>query len=161
MILMGVSGSGKTTIGRLLAERLNWQFYDGDKFHTRDNIEKMIKGVPLDEKDREPWLKSLRSRIKESAIEDEDAILAVSALTKAFRRELLKGFENVELFCLKGPYHLIRKRLEKRQDHYFKVDLLADQFKTFEEPEGIFMVDISQDPQVIVDQILARLSFSL
>ncbi|PYS80122.1 MAG: gluconate kinase, partial [Acidobacteria bacterium] len=132
IILMGVSGSGKTTIGRRLADELGWKFYDGDDFHPRANVEKMAHGVPLDDEDRAPWLESLRDLIRSCLVRGESAVLACSALKRSYRQYLLID-ENVMLVYLKGDYELIEERLEGRSEHFMKPKMLDSQFDALEE----------------------------
>ena len=155
IILMGVSGSGKTTIGRGLADELGWKFYDGDDFHPRANVEKMARGVPLDDDDRAPWLESLRELIESCLVRGESAVLACSALKRSYREYLLID-ENVELVYLKGDYELIEERLEGRRGHYMKPKMLDSQFAALEEPERGLTVDISLPPEKIIETIRSR-----
>ena len=155
IILMGVSGSGKTTIGRRLADELGWKFYDGDDYHPRANVEKMARGVPLDDDDRAPWLESLRELIESCLVRGESAVLACSALKRSYREYLLID-ENVELVYLKGDYELIEERLEGRRGHYMKPKMLDSQFAALEEPERGLTVDISLPPEKIIETIRSR-----
>jgi gluconokinase len=153
IILMGVSGAGKTTIGRFLARELGWPFYEGDDFHPRANIEKMKQGIALTDGDRGPWLHNLRKLINELLGNKKEAVIACSALKKKYRDELKSGNTEVRFIYLKGDQGLIKKRLQMRPDHFMKARLLASQFKTLEEPEEALTVDISQKPQAMVLQI--------
>ena len=155
IVLMGVAGSGKTTIGRGLADELGWKFYDGDDFHPRANVEKMARGLPLDDDDRAPWLESLRDLIRSCLARGESAVLACSALKRSYREYLLID-ENVELVYLKGDYELIEGRLEGRRGHYMKPKLLDSQFAALEEPERGLTVDISLPPEKIIETIRSR-----
>ena len=155
IILMGVSGSGKTTIGRRLADELGWKFYDGDDFHPRANVEKMAHGVPLDDEDRAPWLESLRDLIRSCLVRGESAVLACSALKRSYREYLLID-ENVKLVYLKGDYELIEDRLEGRRGHFMKPKMLDSQFDALEEPERGLTVDISLPPEKIIETIRSR-----
>jgi len=156
-ILMGVSGSGKTTIGKLLAQRLGWTFLEGDAFHPRANITKMIKGIPLSDEDRQPWLNALRELIEQFIHKKESVVLACSALKAAYREFLEQKDREVFFVYLKGDYELIRKRLEERSNHYMKAGLLSSQFEALEEPEGVMTVDILRDPGEIVTSIQQEL----
>jgi gluconokinase len=154
IILMGVSGSGKTTVGRLLAGELGWMFYDGDDFHPQANIEKMKKGIALTDKDRKPWLAALRRLILDLIHNNQSAVIACSALKKSYRDFLGKGTENNIVFVyLKGNYDLIHQRLLERRDHFFDMKLLESQFETLEEPGGVLTIDIAQEPILIVSQV--------
>src|SRR5262245_16123634 len=135
IILMGVSGVGKTTIGQLLARELNWQFYDGDDFHPQANIDKMKSGIPLSDNDRVVWLTALRTLLDGLLQEQRSAVLACSALKRSYRERLQSDKKNVHFVYLKGDYTLIRQRLQQRHGHFMSTDLLASQFATLEEPQ--------------------------
>ncbi len=160
IILMGVAGAGKTTIGQLLAEDLGWQFYDGDDFHPPANVEKMKQGIPLTDEDRAPWLDALRLLVWTLAQEGEPAIVASSALKKAYREHILGHTENASFVYLRGDYDLIRERLEDRRMHFMRPDLLDSQFQALEEPEDSLVVDIRQNPKAIVSYIKEFLRLS-
>jgi gluconokinase len=153
IILMGVSGSGKTTIGQQLAQSLGWPFYDGDDFHPQVNIDKMRQGVPLTDDDRDSWLTALRQLIDSLLQNDQSAVLACSALKQAYRNRLQRDSEKVRLVYLKGDYDLIRQRLTNRQGHFMRADLLRSQFATLEEPQGVLTVDVSEPPEHLVATI--------
>ena len=156
IVLMGVTGSGKTTVGKLLSRRLDWKYYDADDFHPSANVEKMRRGMPLDDGDRKPWLESLRTLISDRLARDENAVLACSALKEAYRRRLLID-DRVKLVFLNGAYHLIEKRLRKRRRHYMSPQLLDSQFATLEPPQDGIEVNISSTPDKIAGTIIARL----
>jgi len=149
-IVMGVSGSGKTSVGKSLAEHLGWGFYDADDFHPPANIEKMADGIPLDDSDRAPWLAALHDLISSSLIQSRPGVLACSALKERYRRRLLEGNAGVQLIYLKGSYDLIWSRMIVRKDHYMKPHMLQSQFDALEEPSDALTVDIS----LPVDEIL-------
>jgi gluconokinase len=151
VILMGVSGSGKTTIGRLLARDLGWPFCDGDDFHPQANIDKMRQGIPLTDDDRDAWLTALRQQIDTLVETRQSAVLACSALKQTYRDRLYQP--EVRFIYLKGDFALIRRRLLARQGHFMQADLLASQFVTLEEPHGVPAIDIAQAPETIVDLI--------
>jgi gluconokinase len=132
VIVMGVSGSGKTTVGKLLAERAGWPFFDGDDFHPESNVEKMRRGLALTDEDRWPWLDALRDR-------------------------LLAGSRAVRIVYLEGTYDVIEARLRARADHFFDPGLLASQFEALEEPTDVIAVDVARPPEAIVAEILRRL----
>jgi gluconokinase len=157
IIVMGVSGSGKTTIGTQLAEALDWTFVDADAFHPAANVEKMRRGVPLTEEDRRPWLSALRSQITEWLERHRSIVLACSALKAWYRRELLVDPSRMWLVYLKGPYSLIERRLAGRKDHFMGRELLASQYAALEEPEEAVVIDASLRPQDIIHQIKKRL----
>lgn len=156
IVLMGVTGSGKTTVGRQLSGDLGWAYYDADDFHPRANVEKMSAGVPLDDADRIPWLETLRDLIRRTLERGENGVLACSALKKSYREYLLID-ERVRLIHLRGDYQLIQKRLSARREHYMNPALLDSQFATLEEPEPDVQVDISSTPPEIVKAIRRRL----
>jgi gluconokinase len=156
VILMGVSGSGKTTVGRLLSEELGWKFYEADDYHSHANVEKMRNGIPLDDADRRPWLETLRDLILDCLERNENAVLACSALKESYREFLLID-ERVILIYLKGDYEIIQKRLGERRGHYMNPNLLDSQFDTLEEPAADVHIDISSSPDEIVKKIRSRL----
>lgn len=158
VIIMGVSGSGKTTIGERLAERLGWPFYDGDDFHPPANRDKMARGIALTDADRAPWLAALRDRIDELSRAGRPAVIACSALKRAYREMLSVDRADVRLVYLKGDYDLIRRRMETRAGHFMNVDLLMSQFDTLEEPANALVVDASQPSENIVDLIEKELN---
>lgn len=156
IVLMGVSGSGKTTVGRGLARELGWKFYEGDDFHPRSNVEKMARGVALTDEDRAPWLEALRDVIKSCLARGEDAVLACSALKRSYRARLLFD-ERVRLVYLKGDYQLIEERLKRRRGHFMKAEMLDSQFAALEEPRRGLTVDASLPPEKIIETIRSRL----
>jgi gluconokinase len=160
VIIMGVTGAGKTTIGSLLAQRLGWQFADADDFHPPANIEKMRQGVPLTDADRTPWLTALRGVILRWTTEKRNFVLACSALKRGYRTVLLTGAE-VKFVYLKGSSELLNERLMHRHGHFATNQILASQFASLEEPteEAALIVDVKKSPQEIVIEILERLQF--
>lgn len=154
LVLMGVSGCGKTTIGKMLAEKLSCTFYDGDDYHPESNIKKMAGGQPLNDSDRLPWLKKLNSILSECNESGRDAVLACSALKKAYRNIISKEIDGLEFVFLKGDFDLINERMQKRKDHYMKADMLRSQFETLEEPDNVIVMDIQDLPSNIVTNIL-------
>lgn len=158
IVLMGVSGSGKTTIGLELSSDLGWPFYDGDNFHPPANIEKMKRGVPLADEDRRSWLEELRELTHRLTHENKSAIVACSALKKSYREHLRAGSSQVLFVHLKGDYELIRRRMEKRGGHFMKPELLKSQFETLEESDDAVAVDIEKEPATIVGIIKRKLN---
>jgi gluconokinase len=156
IVLMGVSGSGKTTVGRLLAAGLGCAFYDADDFHPPTNVTKMRNGEPLNDDDRLPWLEKLQELIGAKLAAGSNAVLACSALKAAYRDFLLID-ERVRLVFLKGGFSLIQQRMNLRRGHYMNPSLLESQFATLEEPERALTVDIEESPERIVDMIRGAL----
>jgi gluconokinase len=157
-ITMGVSGSGKTCVGKSLAEHLGWDFYDADDFHPPENVAKMASGTPLDDSDRAPWLAALNELISSSLIANRPGVLACSALKERYRQRLLDGNPGVQVVHLKGSYDLIWSRMEKRTDHYMKPHMLKSQFATLEDPMNALTVDISMSVDDIVQRIISSMS---
>jgi len=159
VIVFGVSGAGKTTIGKLLAQEVSWHFYEADDFHSRANIDKMQRGIPLTDADRWPWLESLRQLMECSLEAGENAVLACSALKRAYRERLCVRDE-VKFVFLRGDYALIEKQLRRRHGHFVNPDLLRSQFADLEEPtpdEDVLTIGLGRTPREFVDRIKARL----
>lgn len=152
VIVMGVVGAGKTTVGSLLASRLGWEFADADDFHPASNVEKIRNGIPLTDEDREPWLERLRQAINHWLADGKNVVLACSALKVGYRRKLSAGLQ-VRFVYLKGSAELIAARLRSRHGHFAGESILASQLADMEEPEGAFTVEISHTPEQIVDEI--------
>lgn len=158
VLIMGVSGSGKTTIGRRLADALQWSFVDADSFHSLSNIQKMSRGTPLSDDDREPWLQALRQAIDTWIDAERNVVLACSALTDASRHILIPDSRAVKLVYLQGSFALIQRRLAQRADHFIPQALLASQFLALEEPVDALTLDAACPPDTIVARIIAALS---
>jgi gluconokinase len=159
LLMMGPAGSGKTTVGELLAGQLGWEFADGDSFHSAANIEKMRRGVPLDDNDRIPWLNSIREAMEKWDAQGRNVVLACSALKREYRRRLQIN-PNVKLVYLKGSYELLRERLHARKGHYAGEQLLASQFADLEEPSDAVTVDAARTPEEIVAEIRKELALA-
>jgi len=159
VLVMGVSGSGKSTIGRLLADSLRWDFVDADAFHPPENIAKMSRGTALSERDREPWLRALRNAVERWLSENRNIVLACSALTADHRRALIQDAKQVKVVYLKGTYDGIYTRLTQRR-HFMPKELLASQFDTLEEPADALTVDAAWPPDTIVAHVRAHLNAS-
>ena len=156
VLLMGVSGVGKTTIGQALAQQLGWPFADADDFHPAANVAKMHAGIPLDDADRAPWLQALHDAIVGWITAGQSVVLACSALKEAYRRQLLVGPE-VKLVFLHADFSLISQRLQARHGHYMNPGLLRSQFDTLEVPQGAVSIDVSGTAPEIVSAIRAAL----
>jgi gluconokinase len=156
VILMGVTGSGKTTVGELLAARLGWEFADADTFHPAANVEKMGRGIPLDDADRAPWLAALHAKIIEWTAQRRNVVLACSALKRSYRDQLEIGPE-VKLVYLKGSYEVIARRLRARHGHFAGEQILAGQFADLEEPDDANVVSVDAPPEEVVEEILSNL----
>jgi gluconokinase len=151
ILLMGVQGSGKTTVGRALAEHLGWRFADADEFHPPENIAKMAAGIPLDDRDRAPWLAELRTEIDRTLADRSNLVLTCSALKERYRQRLLT--DGVALVYLRGTRELIASRLKSRAGHFAKLDLLNSQFADLEEPTNALTIDVSSSVGEIVKEI--------
>ena len=157
VIVMGVSGVGKTTIGVALAAALGWRFLDADDFHPTANIEKMRVGIPLDDADRAPWLERLRTLITDALARGEDVVLACSALRAAYRERLTVDPARQRWVYLQLSPELLQQRLGRRQGHYMPVSLLASQLATLELPADALTVDATPPPEGVVASIRAGL----
>ena len=156
IILFGVSGCGKSLIGEKLAEDLKYEFIEGDDFHSNENIEKVNNNIPLNDNDREIWLKDINSEINRLKI--KNVVVACSALKESYRQALIDGVDaDIDWFCLKGTFNLIKKRLDSREVHFFKSDLLDSQFNITEYPDYCKFIDITKSPDIIVEKIKSKL----
>jgi gluconokinase len=161
LIVMGVSGAGKTTIGELVAKQLGWSFVDGDDLHPQANVDKMRSGVPLTDADRAPWLAAIGAWIDARDAAGEPGVVACSALKRAYRDGLLAGRPQVRLVYLRGSQSEIADRLARRSGHFWPASLLASQFADLEEPaadEDAIVVDIGQTPEAVAKAVVERLS---
>ncbi len=159
VVVMGVSGVGKTTVGRILAERLGAVFLEGDKFHPPENVAKMSTGTPLTDEDREPWLRALAGEAERCAAQGRNVVIACSALKRSYRQVLTERAA-MRFVHLTGDPALIKARLDARVGHYMPPALLPSQLATLEPPradEGAVVIDIAAEPDVLIDRILAAL----
>jgi gluconokinase len=160
VVVMGVSGSGKTTVASLLAEALGWHFQEGDKLHPPENVEKMSAGIPLTDADRLPWLHKIAQIIDDWRSRAESGVITCSALKRSYRDIIIGDRPDVRLAYLKGSPGLIRQRMAQRHGHFMPPALLDSQFSTLEEPspdENPIIVDIGGQPEEIAREIACRL----
>jgi gluconokinase len=160
LIVMGVSGSGKSTVAEALGERLGWRFEDGDSFHPATNVAKMAAGHPLTDEDRWPWLNAIADEIERTCKAGGHVIIACSALKHAYRKVLLRGRDDVRFVFLRGDQELIAGRLAHRKGHFMPPELLTSQFRTLEPPdasEHVITVSIDAAVETIVDDVLCQL----
>jgi gluconokinase len=157
VIIMGVTGVGKTTVGRLLAQRTGWPLYDADDYHSPANVEKMRAGVPLTDEDRWPWLDRLNALLCAAHAKGESAILACSALKQRYRERLQQGLQGVRWVHLKGDIELIRSRLQQRKGHYMNPALLQSQFDALESPRDAVIIDVGDEPVALAQRVLTAL----
>jgi gluconokinase len=167
ILVMGIEGTGKTTVGKLLAGRLHWEFADADDFHSVANKEKMKQGIALTDADRAPWLAAIRAQIWRWIAGRINGVITCSALKQSYRDELLSPSPGVvgspdemKTVYLHGTYALIAERLHQRQGHFAGEALLASQFATLEEPRDAISIDIDKTPEQIIDEILRRLNLA-
>jgi gluconokinase len=164
LVVMGVSGSGKSTIGTQLAIKLGWEFEDGDWFHPARNVEKMHSGHPLTDEDRWPWLNAIAAFIDASRSADRHVVIACSALKKSYRAIIVGDRADVRLVYLKGDIELIARRIAIRHEHFMPRALLQSQFDALEEPgaeEKAIIVSVAPPPRAIVAQVLSALGAEL
>jgi gluconokinase len=162
IIIFGVSGAGKTTVGKLLARDLHWRFIEADDFHPAANIEKMRSGHPLTDNDRRPWLEQLRQQIERSLSARENAVLACSALKRAYR-DRLHVSDEIKFVFLRGDYALVQKQLRSRHGHFMNATLLQSQFDALDEPEldeNVVTIELGRRPEEIVERIKTNLDLT-
>jgi len=156
VVVMGVSGAGKTTIGGALARRLGWRFIDADDYHPPENVAKMAAGTPLEDEDRWPWLDELNRMLKKQG----NAVVACSALKEAYRERLTDGLSNLRIVYLHGTLELIRSRMKARPHRYMPASLLDSQFAALEPPARAIAIDVAAEPASCVAHILSNLRFA-
>jgi len=160
IVVMGVSGSGKSTVGRLLAQTLRMPFQDGDELHPPDNIARMAAGVPLTDADRQDWLAAIGKRLAAAGGRRDGVIVACSALKRAYRDQLRAAAPDLRLVYLQGPAPLLAERLAARRDHYMPASMLPSQLAALESPgsdEGAIAIDVAQPPEAIVEAVCRQL----
>lgn len=157
LVVMGVSGVGKTTVGVAVATRLGWEFADADDYHSPANVEKMRSGRPLDDDDRQPWLEALHALAQDRLRQGSSLVLACSALKQKYRATIAGGDPRVRFVYLKGSFELLRERLAARHGHYMPAELLQSQFDALEEPADAFVVDVAMTPTAAADAVTAWL----
>lgn len=155
ILVMGVSGTGKTTIGSILAEKLRWDFIDADYFHSEASISKMRSGLPLDDADRSPWLEAIAKEIRRRQFAGANLVLACSALKQKYRDILCSPEKETLVLHLRGSGDLIRSRISLRKGHFMPLELLDSQFDQLEPPQSALEIDISLSPSEIVEKVLA------
>jgi gluconokinase len=153
-IIMGVSGCGKSTVARILAEGLGWEFFDADNFHPPENIAKMESGIPLSDSDRAPWLSALNEMLISTLKAGRHPVLACSALRERYRKTLCQGTDGLQFVYLKGRYDLIWSRISQREEHYMKPEMLRSQFEALEEPVDALVMDVRLTPEETVETII-------
>jgi len=156
ILVMGTTGAGKTTVGKLIAQRLRWTFLDADDFHPPANIEKMKHGTPLTDADRGPWLANIHSRLLQLASGGKNAVLACSALKQSYRDTLATGLD-FRIVYLRGTYEEMRKHILARRGHFAGESILAGQFADLEEPTDALTLDVAGTPDVIANQAIEKL----
>ena len=152
-VIMGVSGSGKTTVGERLAKELGWSFRDADDFHPPANVAKMSAGHPLTDADRAPWLAAIRTHLAACLARNENTVVTCSALKESYRREVIVDPARIKVVYLTGDFALIERRLKARKGHFMKPDMLESQFAALEPPTDALTLDIADPPALLVARI--------
>jgi gluconokinase len=156
VLLMGTTGAGKTTVGKILAARLRWAFLDADDFHSPGNIDKMHHGIPLTDADRLPWLEKIHTELQRQTQSGKNIVLACSALKQCYR-DLLSRELDTRIVYLRGTYDVMRQRIEFRHGHFAGQDILAGQFADLEEPPDALALDVSRSPQQLAAEVISSL----
>lgn len=159
VLVMGVTGAGKSTVGAALAKQLGWKFADADSFHPPANVEKMRQAIPLNDDDRIPWLEAIHQQMKQWNDTGINGVITCSALKESYRQQLLRGLE-VKLVYLKGSCALIAQRVSQRQGHFAPAELVSSQFAALEEPGNALAVQVDRLPEEIVAEIRQRLGLN-
>ena len=159
VLLMGTTGAGKTTVGELLANDLHWPFLDADNFHPPANVEKMTRGIPLDDADRVPWLAAIHAELVRQTEAGKNCVLACSALKQSYRGTLAEGLD-MKIVYLKGTYEEMRAHILARHGHFAGEGILAGQFRDLEEPNDAIVVPVTPSPQQIVQDIKRALQLA-
>ena len=155
LVMMGVSGCGKTTVGKLVAEEMNWEFVEGDEYHSPENIAKMSSGQPLSDDDRFDWMNALNAKISEILTAGESGVVACSALKEKHRKDLAKNWEDQVLYIhIQGTFDEIHERMEAREGHYMKAGMLRSQFEALEPPEDVPVYDATMTPEQIKAEVV-------
>ena len=158
VLVMGVAGAGKTTIGEALARRLGWRFIDADDYHPPQNVAKMKAGIPLEDVDRWPWLEGLNKELRRLDTGFQDAVLACSALKNIYRERLAQGIPHFIVVHLHGDFALIRERVNNRSHRYMPATLLESQFAALEPPADAITIDVAATPDECIENIIPRLA---
>ena len=159
ILVMGTTGAGKTTVGKLLAARLGWTFLDADDFHPAGNIEKMKQGITLTDADRIPWLESIHAKLVQLRAAGSHVVLACSALKQIYRDHLSAG-QDMRIVYLRGSYEVMRQHILKRHGHFAGEAILADQFADLEEPQNALVLDVQRTPGDLVSDVIAQLGLA-
>ncbi len=159
VLVMGTTGAGKTTVGKLLAGKLNWAFLDADDFHPATNIEKMKQGIPLTDADRGPWLAAIHAALEQQSAAGKDCVLACSALKNSYRETIGAGLA-MKVVYLKGSYEEMRTHILARHGHFAGEGILTGQFRDLEEPSVAVVVSVRQTPEEIVKEVLRELKLA-
>ena len=159
ILLMGTTGAGKTTVGKLLAAKLGWTFIDADDFHPPANIEKMKHGIPLDDADRLPWLENIHSELAHLTKTGKNVVLACSALKESYRKQVSAGLD-LRIVYLRGSYEVMRSHIAARHGHFAGEAILAGQFADLQEPQHALVLEVTATPEKLADQVIHELHLS-